>query len=535
MLRQLAACSVDSMAGPFAMSAWNKLRDTGRQFVSPQELLDWSRLLESAVTHVGPGLLEVSGGERSWFEAALAFVIEITMRGEDDPSAEALRIAAGSLTLDAALRGRELERLSRQVAIEVPPAAPETPDPAVLARLAAANHLVAGELAVPVPAAAQTQSKAHPSYAANAEGAITADFVVPGTVDDAHAFYRGWARRDGWLIELVEPGKVGGLRLARGDRRIGLVFAPWPGGTVIYLVLHRTAAATYQLGSDDAPPVIPPVRRPYPLVGVRAEIARPGGAVHDRGLLFVSTCKRVCLVDPTTGTVRILVGAGHNTGDGPSEFVRLDEPMALALAGEALWIADAGTGRVRCYDFASDEVSTLIADLFRPCYLVLAGSTLYVESDRQIVAIDTTTRASRVLAEGFGTIDGLAVAGDALYVVEHKAISAVDRATGARSAIAQLPERATGIASDGQALYVGCYNGIARIGLATGAVEQIAGEADFGYRGTQDGPVAIAGIGMPTCLVWDGAHGLYFWDRNRLRWFDLQRRFVMATAVTGAE
>lgn len=289
MLRALAACSVDSAAALFAMSAWNKVRDTGRQFVSPEELLDWSRLLESAVMHVGPGLWAASGGERSGFDAALAFVVEITMRDEADPSAEALRIAEGTLTLDAALRARELERLSRQVAVEVPPAAPETPGAAVLARLAAANQLVTGDLTVPVPAGAQPQFTAHPSYTANAEGAVIADFLVPGTVDDAHAFYRGWARRDGWLIELVEPGQVGGLRLARGDRRIGLVLMPWLDGIAIHVMLHRTAAATYRLGPDDAPPAVPPVRRPYPLVGERDETT---GRVAPRTIAACCTSAR---------------------------------------------------------------------------------------------------------------------------------------------------------------------------------------------------------------------------------------------------
>jgi hypothetical protein len=449
MLRALAACSVDSAAVPFAMSAWNKVRDTGRQYVSPEELLDWSGLLKSAVTHVGPELWVASGGERSGFDAALAFVVEITMRDEADPSAEALRIAEGTLTLDAALRARELERLSRQVAVEVPPAAPEIPGAAVLARLAAANQLVTGDLAVPVPAGAQPPSTAHPSYTANAEGAVIADFQVPGTVDDAHAFYRGWARRDGWLIEVVEPGQVGGLRLARGDRRIGLGFMPWLDGILIHVVLHRTAAATYRLGPDDVPSAVPPVRRPYPLVGERDEIDRPGGAAHDRGLLYVSTRKRVCMVDPTTGTVRVLVGAGHNTGDGPSEFVRLDEPMGLALAGDALWIADAGFGNVRCFEFANDAVWTLIDDLDLPGHLAIADGTLYVQSDRQILAVDTATRASRVLAEGIEGIEGIEVAGSALYVADRKAICAVDRTTGAREAIVELPDLLSPPASEG--------------------------------------------------------------------------------------
>jgi hypothetical protein len=38
-------------------------------------------------------------------------------------------------------------------------------------------------------------------------------------------------------------------------------------------------------------------------------------------------------------------------------------------------------------------------------------------------------------------------------------------------------------------------------------------------------------MGTPTCLTWDGASGLYFWERNRLRWFDLRRRFVVTTAA----
>jgi hypothetical protein len=54
-----------------------------------------------------------------------------------------------------------------------------------------------------------------------------------------------------------------------------------------------------------------------------------------------------------------------------------------------------------------------------------------------------------------------------------------------------------------------------------------------GFRhGTDDGPATLAGISDPSFLAWDGAGGLYFCDVYKVRWLDLQRRFVV-TCIAG--
>jgi hypothetical protein len=109
------------------------------------------------------------------------------------------------------------------------------------------------------------------------------------------------------------------------------------------------------------------VVRPYPRVGDHGKLERsPHGLAYDRGLLYVSTRKRICMVDPTTRTVRVLVGARLDVGDGPSEEVRF-EPSGLAVAGDVLWIAGPGSDMVRRLDLANNTLlRCLQAPLARP-------------------------------------------------------------------------------------------------------------------------------------------------------------------------
>ncbi len=69
---------------------------------------------------------------------------------------------------------------------------------------------------------------------------------------------------------------------------------------------------------------------------------------------------RVLALDPATGDVRALAGAGEpGVGDGPGPQARFREPSALAVAGDLVLVADACNHRVAAVDARTGEVRTL--------------------------------------------------------------------------------------------------------------------------------------------------------------------------------
>jgi len=530
LLRCLAARSVDMASGPYLLAFWQHLKgEPNTKLVSSEDIGAWGAMFNVMVTEVAPALYLDSGRDDERFVSAMLFALETGTRNELDKMDQALAIAAGTLDLDTALRTAELARLTTDVAVaqqQLENAPAVTLDPELLAQIAAANRLVVGDVKIPVPIGARAEPECS-HYTANAEGTIEITFITRTSVAALHALYTCWARSEGWLIEVDDNREVaGGLRVAKGSRRFGIIAAPLGSDeTLVMFHLNRSPEATYQLAATEAAPALPRVTRPYPPAWLEDnEPLSPGAMVCDRGLLFVTDRNRVCMVDPTTKTIRVLAG-----GD---DAHRAD---GLVFDADGLWLADRGRDAIHRIDFASETVSTLTRELPRPIRVALADATLYVTCERaELYSVDTTTGsvkqllAENVLAQHrYGwAVEGLAIIGDTLYAVEGSgAVHAFDRASGAVRKLTEVPSKPSGMTTDGRVLYVGCRGGIVRIQPGERVVlEQIAGNHGFRY-GDKDG--TAAGMDDASALAWDGAGGLYFIDDRRLRWLQVERRFVI--------
>lgn len=422
-------------------------------------------------------------------------------------------------------------------------------DPVLRSQLDDANHLVAGELSVPVPAGARGYGTEHPNYRPGPDGAIKAEFGVRGTVAALHALYLCWARWEDWQLEATKQrdfpfdGDVvamgaSGWRATKGTQRFEIVLGRWIAGEVI-VGLHFYAAvdAVYQLGKADTPPSLPAVTRPYPAAALETTpLDAPKALVCDRGLVYLSDGDRIRVVDPTTRRIWLLAGGGSETSrDGSPETVRLDGASGLAVDDLGLWIIEKHRGTLRRLVFATDTVSTIARDLSRPIHLALAGGLLYVVGDRaNLVAIDPAGASRVVLGDGAlaaldrgWEVEGFASAGGSLYAAEGGGIVySIDRATGQVHKLAETPLRPRGLTADRDALYVGHRGAITRIGIVDGKVEQIAGSPR--QPGDKiDGREGVGGIDQAESLAWDGAGGVYFVDDGSLRWLDLRRRHLL--------
>ena len=541
LLRCLAARSVDMAAGPYLLALHQHLKGGPiDKLVAGEDVAVWGDMFDLMVTEAAPALYLQSrpgdDGAEARFFAAMLFALETGTRNEPDGIDQALEIAAGTLDVDAALRARELARLTTAVDVaqhQLANAPAVTLDPGLLAQIAAANRLVVGDVTIPVPISARAEPECT-DYTADADGTLLITFITRASVAAVHAFYRCWARSEGWLTEVEDTDEVaGGLRVAKGSRRFGIILTPWGRDeTSLMLHLNRTPEATYQRAATEAAPSLPGVTRSYP--STRADDGTPlspSAMVCDRGLLFLGNGSGVRMVDPTRGTIRALAD-GEN----------LDRADGLVYDADGLWLADRARNAIHRFDFARETASTLTRELPRPIRIALADTTLYVTCERgELYSVDQTTgAANQLLAENVlaqhrydWAVEGIAIIGDTLYAVEGSgSVHAFDRTSREVRKVTEVPSKPRGMTTDGHALYVGCVGGIVRILLGEPVVvEQIAGKAGFRV-GYEDGPADVAGIDVATCPAWDGAGGLYFIDdARRLRWLHIERRFVITVVA----
>jgi DNA-binding beta-propeller fold protein YncE len=91
----------------------------------------------------------------------------------------------------------------------------------------------------------------------------------------------------------------------------------------------------------------------------------PSAVVVDQtGALFIADTlnHRVRRVDPQTGIIQTVVGTGQTkwNGDGkPGIETTLNEPVALAIHGKQLYIADQSNNRIRMLDLTTQVVTTV--------------------------------------------------------------------------------------------------------------------------------------------------------------------------------
>ncbi|MEO5588311.1 MAG: alkyl hydroperoxide reductase [Gemmatimonadaceae bacterium] len=167
------------------------------------------------------------------------------------------------------------------------------------------------------------------------------------------------------------------------------------------------ASSSNQLSfPPDAPTVAPGLLR-YP---GKVEVDGNRLVIADSGNHRIIIA-RISDTDPSQATIDRIVGDGNpglvNGRDG-----QFDSPQGIALAGDVLYVADAGNHCVRELDLVTGELGTLAGNgnqirsaadrsagsLSSPWDVTLAGDNLYVAmaGTHQLWSIDTRTRQSRI-------------------------------------------------------------------------------------------------------------------------------------------
>ena len=87
-------------------------------------------------------------------------------------------------------------------------------------------------------------------------------------------------------------------------------------------------------------------------------------AVDDTGAVFIADTlnHRVRRVDPQTGIIQTVVGTGQTKWNGDGELgvaTTLNEPVALAIHGTQLYIADQSNNRIRMLDLETNIITTV--------------------------------------------------------------------------------------------------------------------------------------------------------------------------------
>ena len=272
--------------------------------------------------------------------------------------------------------------------------------------------------------------------------------------DSDFSVWQGYAVRAWPTLMFIDPaGKVigkheGELPLAAFDRLLGEMVAEFDAAGI----LERRAL---DLAADAAPP--------------RTALSFPGKVIADEpsGRLFVSDSghNRLVVAD-LDGAVRQVIGSGgEGRADGPAAEATFCQPQGLVLDGETLYVADTENHAVRAVDLRSGVVRTVAgtgeqlmgervggvtdrAALSSPWDLAISGDTLYVAMagthqlwampfGRGVIEPHTGNGAEALVDGALGDASmnqpsGLVAAGGRLYVAdsEASAIRVVDLAAG---------------------------------------------------------------------------------------------------------
>ncbi|HTR51952.1 MAG TPA: hypothetical protein VMJ10_14655 [Kofleriaceae bacterium] len=489
-------------------------------------IAEQTRLLLAACRHDEPD------AEQRFF-AALFYAIELVTEGDRHYAAGARAIASGELALEGVMRQRardaatiELEQSlladDARLASKLVDAHAQWPDEL--------PHFEAGDVIVALPSGSQLAADRPPAGPANS---TSERFRAPGDRRPIHELYVAWAARQGWRIDLEAEGY---FKMYSGDRIIEITLVPAPGRDtyVTIRIVARNPTGKFVAGRARRPaPVLPRATRAQPPRGEPVALRRPSSLVCDRGVLLAATADGLVAIDPATREIRKLA-ADDGTFASSAPLAR----TALALDGDALWVALADARAIRQVDLDAARTVTAI-DGVRATELALADGMLYAASATTIIAIDPRTREHRAIAQNIVTlIAGLAVGGATLYVAKAErmrgdAVVAIDRASGEVVPVAKVPAPIRSLVCDGKVIYAGLVGGIVRVGL-DGTIESLAGAKGFA-PGMRDGGSADASIGIARGLALDGTGGLYFLDDGALRRLDLERREVdtIVAAVSG--
>ncbi len=180
-----------------------------------------------------------------------------------------------------------------------------------------------------------------------------------------------------------------------------------------------------------------------------ARLTAPRGCAATAEAFFVADGPTLRRVD-FDGTVSTLAGQANERGmvDGVGAEARLGyllhdlEPDA---EGQRLYISDRSNDRIRVIDLATNEVSTLVGPeggLNGPGGIQRVDDTLYVADtfDGEIVAVDLSTGAVEVIAEGLDAPQGLAVDRSSVWAAGFDgALYRVDLADGSFGPVVGVP------------------------------------------------------------------------------------------------
>jgi len=227
-------------------------------------------------------------------------------------------------------------------------------------------------------------------------------------------------------------------------------------------------------------------------------------------------------VDPATGRVRILCGAGAGyAGDGgPATGALFKQPNRLELDGDGNeYILDQQNFRIRVIDAATGDINTIAGngtqgsdgdggDALAASLdfeagsnpepsggLLLAGRTLYIA--------DTLASRIRVMDLDTGTIDAFAGTGEAGYSGD-----------GGPASAAQLNHpRDMEIGPDGDLYVADTDNSVIRaIDLDSGTIRTVAGTGELGLDDADDVAPTEMMLKRPFGVEFDAAGNLYIMD-----------------------
>ena len=145
----------------------------------------------------------------------------------------------------------------------------------------------------------------------------------------------------------------------------------------------------------------------------------PSAVVVDSvGVLFIADTlnHRIRRVDPQTGMIQTVAGTGQTkwSGDGgPGVSATLNEPVALAIHGRQLYIADQSNNRIRMLDLETQIITTVAGtgdsgyngDGMPATDAGLAGpSGLALDAEGNLYVADTFNARIRMIAKDTGII-----------------------------------------------------------------------------------------------------------------------------------
>ena len=263
-------------------------------------------------------------------------------------------------------------------------------------------------------------------------------------------------------------------------------------------------------------------------------LAGPGKVAAGDGIVAVSdTLNHRVVIADQSGTVNSVFGGEEGFNDGTRSDARFRSPQGVLVDDNRVYVADAGNHALRMIDVKNGIVSTLAGtgevgrrldfvaaanargvDLRSPWALALDGNLLYIAmaGSHQIWVLDLSSGRLSVLAgtgrEGiddgpvhqatFSQPSGLALAGRKLFVVDAEA------------------------------------SALRRIDLETNLVDTLVGTGLFDF-GETDGPFEVAQLQHPGGIAVLGDGSLLIADtyNHKLRRVDLSERRVTTVAGSG--